>query len=227
MTQLDNPYVGPRTFTRQERDRFFGREREANDLFSLVVSERLVLFYAQSGAGKSSLINTRLIPGYGSIDLMLQNAPWHTVNGKHYGVPYQWGPNVLMYNTKVFGSKPPTSWSVVFEETTLPDGKSNKGRVQAYDGPIYIADAALYLAVFENRLTSRVTAGENSGRTLTHDHVVLEWQGPFAFAADGRISERRRLALLPMGSPERSGVVGFVQNRRTGEVLQALLRSPC
>jgi putative spermidine/putrescine transport system substrate-binding protein len=34
---------------------------------------------------------------------------------------------------------------VVFEETTLPDGKSNKGRVQAFDGPIYIADAALYL----------------------------------------------------------------------------------
>lgn len=62
MTQPDNPYVGPRTFTRQERDRFFGREREANELFSLVVSERLVLFYAQSGAGKSSLINTRLIP---------------------------------------------------------------------------------------------------------------------------------------------------------------------
>ena len=41
---------------------------------------------------------------------------------------------------------PPTSWSVVFEEQKLPDGKSNKGRVQAYDGPIYIADAALYLA---------------------------------------------------------------------------------
>jgi putative spermidine/putrescine transport system substrate-binding protein len=27
----------------------------------------------------------------------------------------------------------------------FPDGKPNKGRVQAYDGPIYIADAALYL----------------------------------------------------------------------------------
>ncbi|MBE7550334.1 MAG: hypothetical protein HS126_04560 [Anaerolineales bacterium] len=58
----NNPYVGPRTFTRQESDRFFGREREARELFSLVVSERLVLFYAQSGAGKSSLLNTRLIP---------------------------------------------------------------------------------------------------------------------------------------------------------------------
>ena len=57
-----NPYVGPRTFSRIEADRFFGREREARDLFSLVVAERLVLFYAQSGAGKSSLLNTRLIP---------------------------------------------------------------------------------------------------------------------------------------------------------------------
>ena len=62
----------------------------------------------------------------------------------HYGTPYQWGPNVLAYNTEVF-KEAPKSWSVVFEEQTLPDGKSNKGRVQAYDGPIYIADAALYL----------------------------------------------------------------------------------
>jgi hypothetical protein len=58
----ENPYVGPRTFTQQESNRFFGREREARELFSLVISERLVLFYAQSGAGKSSLINTRLAP---------------------------------------------------------------------------------------------------------------------------------------------------------------------
>jgi len=67
------------------------------------------------------------------------------VDSKHYGVPYQWGSNVLMYNTDVFGDQPPTSWDVVFEEMTLPDGQSNKGRVQAFDGPIYIADAALYL----------------------------------------------------------------------------------
>ena len=52
---------------------------------------------------------------------------------------------MLMYNTKVFGDKKPTSWNVVFEEQNLPDGKSNKGRVQAFDGPIHIADAALYL----------------------------------------------------------------------------------
>jgi putative spermidine/putrescine transport system substrate-binding protein len=50
-----------------------------------------------------------------------------------------------MYNTEAFGDSPPDSWEVVFKETTLPDGESNKGRIEAYDGPIYIADAALYL----------------------------------------------------------------------------------
>ena len=59
---VENPYVGPRAFTLAERNRFFGREREARELLSRVIAERLVLFYAQSGAGKTSLINTRLIP---------------------------------------------------------------------------------------------------------------------------------------------------------------------
>ena len=89
-------------------------------------------------------VNIALIPSYKNVDERLQNAPWHTVDGVHYGTPYQWGPNVLMYNTQVF-PQAPASWSVVFEEQNLPDGKSNKGRVQAYDGAIYIADAALYL----------------------------------------------------------------------------------
>jgi putative spermidine/putrescine transport system substrate-binding protein len=94
--------------------------------------------------GRVQEVNTALIPSWSKVDPRLQNAPWHTVDGKHYGVPYQWGPNVLMYNSDVF-TTPPTSWNVVFEEMSLPDGQSNQGRVQAYDGPIYIADAALYL----------------------------------------------------------------------------------
>ncbi|HET7505414.1 MAG TPA: ABC transporter substrate-binding protein [Kofleriaceae bacterium] len=89
-------------------------------------------------------IDLARVPAYINVDARLKGGPWYTVDGKAYGVPYQWGPNVLLYSTKVFKS-PPTSWSVVFEEQKLPDGQSNKGRVQAYDGPIYIADAALYL----------------------------------------------------------------------------------
>ena len=97
-------------------------------------------------------IDTSKIPSYGNVDERLQNAAWHTVDGKHYGVPYQWGPNVLMYNTEAFGGVAPTSWKVVFEEQTLADGKSNKDRVQAYSGPIYIADAALYLKAIKPEL---------------------------------------------------------------------------
>jgi putative spermidine/putrescine transport system substrate-binding protein len=89
-------------------------------------------------------VNIALIPSWGTVDERLQNAPWHTVDGVHYGTPYMWGPNVLMYNTKVF-PEAPKSWSVVFEPMDLPDGKPNAGRVQAYDGPIHVADAALYL----------------------------------------------------------------------------------
>jgi putative spermidine/putrescine transport system substrate-binding protein len=94
--------------------------------------------------GKVQPIDLARVPSFASVDKRLQDAPWFTVDGKHYGVPYQWGPNVLMYNTNVFKTAP-DSWSVVFEPQKLPDGKPNQGRVQAYDGAIYIADAALYL----------------------------------------------------------------------------------
>ena len=96
------------------------------------------------GGGRVQPINTALIPNWKNLDPRLKDAPWYTVNQQTYGAPYQWGPNVLMYNTSTFPTAP-TSWSVVFEAQNLPDGKANKGRVQAYDGPIYIADAALYL----------------------------------------------------------------------------------
>jgi putative spermidine/putrescine transport system substrate-binding protein len=105
--------------------------------------------------GRVQAINTDLIPSWSTVDERLQSAPWHTVDvdgdgtAEHYGTPYQWGPNVLMYNTEAFKGEAPTSWSVVFEEQNLPDGESNKGRVQAYDGPIHIADAAQYL-MFHN-----------------------------------------------------------------------------
>jgi len=97
-------------------------------------------------AGKTvQPVNVDLISNWKLVDPRLQNGDWHTVDGVHYGTPYQWGPNVLMYDTDAFKGEAPTSWNVVFEEQTLPDGKSNKGRVQAYSGAIYIADAAVYL----------------------------------------------------------------------------------
>jgi len=89
-------------------------------------------------AGLVSPINPDLIPDFKDISPSLQSPPHNTIDGVHYGVSYQWGANVLMYNTDVV--KPaPTSWGVIF------DGTSYKGKVDAYDSAIYIADAALYL----------------------------------------------------------------------------------
>jgi len=87
-------------------------------------------------------------------------------------------------------------------------------------------ELGLYVAAYENRLESRVSAGENRGHTLAHDHVVLEWQGPLAFSGS-TIAQERSLPLLPGAVQANSGVVAFVQNRRTAEVLQVLMLPSC
>ena len=56
-------------------------------------------------AGNGAGDQYRPDPELKTVDPRLQNGAWHTVGGKHYGVPYQWGANVLMYNTKVFRTR--------------------------------------------------------------------------------------------------------------------------
>jgi hypothetical protein len=93
--------------------------------------------------------------------------------------------------------------------------------VPARDGR---AEAALYVARYENGLSSRVSAGENSGKMLTHDFVAREWWGPLALDAAGDVTFERALDAPRLA---RGGVAAFVQSRRTGEVLQALALSAC
>lgn len=88
------------------------------------------------------------------------------------------------------------------------------------------ADIALFLGAYENKLVSEVKAGENRGKTLLHDYVVLQWVGPLEFKA-GKLAERHLIPLLPKAVPGHSGVVAFVQNRANSEVLQALMLPAC
>ncbi|TQL67882.1 putative spermidine/putrescine transport system substrate-binding protein [Nocardioides albertanoniae] len=90
---------------------------------------------------EAQAINTDLVPNYANVYDFLKDTEWNTVDGKNYGVPHGYGANLLMYNKKNFAKKP-TSWGAVFDKQTL---EKNKGKVTAYDSPIYIADAALYL----------------------------------------------------------------------------------
>jgi putative spermidine/putrescine transport system substrate-binding protein len=86
-------------------------------------------------------VNTKLIPNYKDVFPALKDQSHNTVDGVNYGVPHGRGANLLMYNKDVV--KPaPDSWGVVFGG---PDSQKYKGKVTAYDNPIYIADAALYL----------------------------------------------------------------------------------
>ncbi len=86
-------------------------------------------------------VNTDLVPNYKDVFPALKNQPHNTVDGVNYGIPHGRGANLLMYNKDVV--KPaPDSWGVVFGG---PDSQKYKGKVTAYDNPIYIADAALYL----------------------------------------------------------------------------------
>ncbi len=84
-------------------------------------------------------VNTDLIENYADVWGFLKDREWNSVDGQMYGVPHGYGANLLMYNTEEV-TPAPTDWSVVFDNAS-----DYAGAVTAYDSPIYIADAALYL----------------------------------------------------------------------------------
>ena len=93
--------------------------------------------------GEVAPVNTDLVPNYADVFDALKDQPHNTVDGVNYGIPHGRGANLLMYNTDEV-SPAPTSWGAVFD----PDSPV-AGRVTAYDSPIYIADAAVYLMATE------------------------------------------------------------------------------
>lgn len=136
-----------------------------------------------------------------------------------------WGSQAFDEAVAAINARPSRAGISLVLEGGRPDTLAVEVRAELLR-PDETADAALYLASYENRLVSRVAAGENRGRTLSHDYVVFEWLGPIAFAR-GRIEERKVLPLLPNAVLANSGVAAFVQDRRTAEVLQALMLPAC
>ena len=110
-------------------------------------------------------------------------------------------------------------------EGTDPEALRAQVQAELLD-PEQAPDAVLYLASYENKLASSVAAGENRGKRLEHDYVVFEWVGPVPFTG-GKIHEQRALPLVPKAVRAHSGVAAFVQNRRNGRILQALMLPAC
>jgi putative spermidine/putrescine transport system substrate-binding protein len=90
-------------------------------------------------SGDVEPVNTALVPNYNDIYPFLKNKSWNSVNNVAYGIPHGWGANVLTWRTDKVNPAP-TSWSSMFDPNS-----PYKGKIIAYDSPIYIADAAVYL----------------------------------------------------------------------------------
>jgi putative spermidine/putrescine transport system substrate-binding protein len=93
-------------------------------------------------------VNLSLVPNYKTIFADLKNQPYNTIDGVPYGIPHGRGANLLMWNSD--DVKPaPDSWNVVLDPKVAA---KYKGKISAYDDPVYIADAAVYLKTHEPAL---------------------------------------------------------------------------
>ena len=138
----------------------------------------------------------------------------------------RWGSSAFPEAVARINAKPARARITLSIDAVMPGAIQARLGAQLFD-PADLKNAAMYLAAYENKLVSKVSAGENRGKRLEHDFVVREWIGPIAFGEGLKLEEKRALPLLPGADPKHLGVAAFVQNRSNSEVLQALMLPAC
>jgi hypothetical protein len=108
-------------------------------------------------------------------------------------------------------------------QLSVKQAEANKVEISANAQAPKHSNAALFIALYENGLSSEVKNGENGGATLKHDYVVREWLGPFTLEQ----ALNKQVSLKPEWKSGNMGAVAFVQNRSNGEVLQAVALDLC
>ena len=176
------------------------------DLVSASGDADLRLIYG----GNVRPVNIGLMPSWGSFHCFLRVPPFNTINGHHYGISYEFGPNVLLYSTKTF-PKAPASWSVIYSS-------KYKGKVTVPDNPIQIADAALYLSKTKPSLkitdpyelnATQFNAAVNLLKAAAPAHQeVLGPREPGDLALPERRDRRRRGVAVPDEHPQGGGRQG-------------------
>jgi putative spermidine/putrescine transport system substrate-binding protein len=89
-------------------------------------------------------MNTALIPDFANFQPQFKSPSFNTIDGVHFGISLQWGPNVLLYNIHTF-TVAPSSWQVLYDP-------KYSGQITVPDNAIQIADAALYLMKHQSNL---------------------------------------------------------------------------
>ena len=159
----DSPFVGPRPFEKEDSDRFFGRTRETEELLSLIIAHRAVLVYAQSGAGKSSLLRAGVIKRLEEQQYqVLRSARVHGLLPND--VPPESVQNIFVYH------------ALQYLAATLPSGQSLKDH------------AKTTLSEFLKPLVAAPAAGEESSPPLI---VILDQFEEFFTTNAHRWQERR------------------------------------
>ena len=159
----DSPFVGPRPFEKEDSDRFYGRTRETEELLSLIIAHRAVLVYAQSGAGKSSLLRAGVIKRLEEQQYqVLRSARVHGLLPNE--VPPESVQNIFVYHALQY-------WA-----PSLPDGQSIKDH------------AKTTLSEFLKPLAAAPAAGEESSPPLI---IVFDQFEEFFTTNQHRWQERR------------------------------------
>src|SRR3954454_16072135 len=122
-------------------------------------------------SGALQPLDTSKLTNFKDIAPQLQSPPFNTEDGKHYGISFMWGANVLIYNKDKVATAP-DSWAVLYSP-------QYKGKITVPDNPIQIADPALQFFGAQNPYAidqatlDKVTGKLKQQRPLVRKYWVL------------------------------------------------------
>lgn len=123
-------------------------------------------------------------------------------------------------------NREPALADVALRQTPAPGSVKVELDVQIAKSAVQ-SDAQVFFALTENRLESAIKAGENEGKLLHHDFVVRDFAGPFPVDKGGHLHWQADKALRAEWKTADLLVTAFVENVRTGDVLQAMSAPLC
>ena len=142
--------------------------------------------------------------------------PQVVFNGRDYR---RWGGRDFFDDVKRTNSQPARA-TIELSMTILSGGRIEARAAANVPAMQYRADAVLHVAMYQNGLSTSGAAGENRGKTLQHDFVARAWAGPSLVDPAGKVESTIK-ATIPAAIGKNAGIAAFVQNKRSGEVLQA------